>query len=55
MIIRFAERPATNNAEVYPNKENDKTRRLRKEALSHPIVTDALDVFQGTVVDVKIL
>jgi DNA polymerase-3 subunit gamma/tau len=36
-------------------KENDRTSRLRKEALSHPIVTEALEVFQGKVVDVKIL
>ncbi len=34
---------------------NDKTRRLKKDALSHPIVTDALEVFQGKVLDVKIL
>jgi DNA polymerase-3 subunit gamma/tau len=36
-------------------KESDKERRLRKEALSHPLVTDALDIFQGRVVDVKIM
>jgi DNA polymerase-3 subunit gamma/tau len=36
-------------------RESDKTRRLKKEALSHPVVTDALEVFQGRVVDVKIL
>ena len=36
-------------------KESDRTSRLRKEALSHPIVTEALEVFQGKVVDVKIL
>jgi len=36
-------------------KESDKAKRLKKEALSHPLVTDALDVFNGKVVDVKIL
>lgn len=36
-------------------KESDKERRLKKEALSHPLVTDALEVFQGRVIDVKIL
>ena len=55
MVIRFAERPVKNSEEANPTKETDKTRRLRKEALNHPIVTDALDVFQGTVIDVKIL
>jgi DNA polymerase III subunit gamma/tau len=55
MIIRFTERQAATHAEANTNKDNDKTRRLRKEALGHPIVTDALDVFEGTVVDVKIL
>ncbi|MGD9022740.1 MAG: DNA polymerase III subunit gamma/tau [Deltaproteobacteria bacterium] len=37
------------------SKESDRERRLKKEALSHPIVTDALEVFKGRVVDVKIL
>jgi DNA polymerase-3 subunit gamma/tau len=36
-------------------KESDKERYLKKEALDHPLVTDALDVFKGKVVDVKIL
>ncbi len=37
------------------HKESDRERRLKKEALAHPLVTDALEVFQGRVVDVKIL
>jgi DNA polymerase-3 subunit gamma/tau len=37
------------------HKESDKERRLKKEALSHPLVTDAVEIFQGRVVDVKIL
>jgi DNA polymerase-3 subunit gamma/tau len=36
-------------------KESDRERRLKKEALDHPLVTDALDVFKGRVVDVKLL
>ena len=36
-------------------KESDRERRLRKDALAHPLVTDALDIFKGRVVDVKIL
>jgi DNA polymerase-3 subunit gamma/tau len=36
-------------------KESDKARHLKKEALDHPLVADALDVFKGRVVDVKIL
>jgi len=55
MAIRFAEQPTNNRAHGKPSKETDKARALRKEALSHPIVTDALDVFQGTVVDIKML
>jgi DNA polymerase-3 subunit gamma/tau len=34
---------------------SDRTRRLKKDALSHPAVTDALEVFEGKVLDVKIL
>jgi DNA polymerase-3 subunit gamma/tau len=37
------------------NNESDKTRRLKKEALDHPLVADAVEVFKGRVVDVKIL
>ena len=29
--------------------------RLKQEALSHPLVTDAIDIFNGNIVDVKIL
>ncbi len=37
------------------HKESDRVRRLKREALAHPLVTDALEVFKGRVVDVKIL
>jgi DNA polymerase III subunit gamma/tau len=36
-------------------RKHDRTARLRQEALSHPLVTDALEIFNGNLVDVKIL
>jgi len=36
-------------------KKKSQTGRLKQEALSHPLVTDALEIFNGNVVDVKIL
>jgi DNA polymerase-3 subunit gamma/tau len=36
-------------------RKHDRTARLRQEALSHPLVTEALEIFNGNVVDVKIL
>lgn len=36
-------------------QKNSGTVRLKQEALSHPLVTDALEIFNGKVVDVKIL
>jgi len=36
------------------NKKNN-AERLKQEALCHPLVTDAIDIFNGNVVDVKIL
>ncbi len=33
---------------------NDKAVQLRKEALNHPVVMDALEIFDGKIVDVKI-
>jgi DNA polymerase-3 subunit gamma/tau len=50
-IIEAKDKISDNN---HP-RESDRTRRLKKEALSHPIVVDTLEVFQGRVVDVKIL
>ncbi|MBW2109072.1 MAG: DNA polymerase III subunit gamma/tau [Deltaproteobacteria bacterium] len=43
-----------NNNEKSP-ADTDKARRLKKEALRHPLIADALEVFHGTVVDVRIL
>ena len=35
--------------------KKDHAERLKQEALSHPLVTDAIDIFNGNIVDVKIL
>lgn len=54
MTIKITEARDKTSDNNHP-RESDRTRRLRKEALSHPIVVDTLEVFQGRVVDVKIL
>jgi DNA polymerase-3 subunit gamma/tau len=41
------------NLEDQDKKNN--AERLKQEALCHPLVTDAIDIFNGNVVDVKIL
>ena len=56
MKIRIEEAPERTYQDNHAkDRETDRARRLKKEALSHPVVTDALDIFQGKVVDVKIL
>jgi DNA polymerase-3 subunit gamma/tau len=43
---------------ITENKHHQKNSRkihLKQEALSHPMVTDALEIFNGKIVDVKIL
>jgi DNA polymerase-3 subunit gamma/tau len=46
-------------AEKIQNNENQQKKsrdsRLKQEALSHPLITDAVEIFNGKVVDVKIL
>jgi DNA polymerase-3 subunit gamma/tau len=37
------------------HQKNSRKTRLKQEALSHPLVTDALEMFNGKIVDVKIL
>jgi len=37
------------------HQRNSRKVRLKQEALSHPMVTDALEIFNGKIVDVKIL
>lgn len=54
MRIKIAESGKEEPQKRQP-KESDRERRRRKEALDHPIVTDALEVFKGRVVDVKLL
>jgi DNA polymerase-3 subunit gamma/tau len=54
MTIKITEAQDKTSDNNHP-RESDRTRRLKKEALSHPIVVDTLEVFQGRVVDVKIL
>jgi DNA polymerase-3 subunit gamma/tau len=45
--------------EKIQNNENQQKKsrdsRLKQEALSHPLITDAVEIFNGKVVDVKIL
>ena len=41
------------NNETQQKKSRDS--RLKQEALSHPLITDAVEIFNGKVVDVKIL
>jgi DNA polymerase-3 subunit gamma/tau len=54
MTIKITEAQDKTSDNNHP-RESDRTRRLKKEALSHPIVVDTLEVFQGRVVDVRIL
>lgn len=54
MTINITEVQDKTSENNYP-RESDRTRRLKKEALSHPMVVDTLEVFQGRVVDVRIL
>jgi len=46
-------------AEKIQNNENQEKKsrdsRSKQEALSHPLITDAVEIFNGKVVDVKIL
>jgi DNA polymerase-3 subunit gamma/tau len=43
----------TQNNENQQKKSRDS--RLKQEALSNPLITDAVEIFNGKVVDVKIL
>jgi hypothetical protein len=54
MRVNIREAPRTTSENNQP-KESDRIRRLKKEALSHPIVAETLEVFQGKVIGVKIL
>ncbi len=37
------------------SRETDRSRHLRKEAVEHPLVRDAMELFDGTVEDVRVL
>lgn len=37
------------------HEQNKKTEHLRQSALNHPLVMDALELFNGKVLEVKIL
>lgn len=50
-VVEESSGPVRNRSQA----ETDRAKRLKREALSHPVVTDALEIFQGKVIDVKIL
>ena len=54
MKIRVAESSKKSPADR-SRPESDKDRRLKKDALAHPLVADAVEIFRGRVVDVKVL
>jgi DNA polymerase-3 subunit gamma/tau len=52
MDVRITLKKAPNDES---RQEKGLTERLKKEALNHPLVDDAVEIFDGKVVDVKIL
>ncbi len=52
MDVKITVKEVPNNQS---RQEKDMTDRLKKEALNHPLVDDAVEIFDGKVVDVKIL
>ncbi len=46
---------SSGSGEPRPRSASDRARNLRKEALEHPLVRGALEIFDGTVEDVKVL
>jgi DNA polymerase-3 subunit gamma/tau len=54
MQIRLLEK-AEQDSEPVTRENGSKGNQLKRDALNHPVVTDALEVFNGKVVDVKIL
>ncbi len=49
-----ASRPAPGGPGAGP-RESDRSRHLKKEAMEHPLVRDAMELFDGTVEDVRVL
>jgi hypothetical protein len=37
-----------------PDEETDLVRHLKKEALNNPVVQEAVEVFQGKIIEVKV-
>ncbi|MBW1820560.1 MAG: hypothetical protein JRI92_02170, partial [Deltaproteobacteria bacterium] len=50
MKIIITEKLDSNNTRDKKNRDN----QLKKEALSHPLINDAIEIFNGNVVDVKV-
>jgi len=51
MKIIITEKIDSNNTKNKKKRDN----HLKKEALSHPLITDAIEIFNGKAVDVKIV
>ena len=51
MKIIITEKLDSNNTRDKKNRDN----QLKKEALSHPLINDAIEIFNGDVVDVKVI
>jgi hypothetical protein len=51
--VEFEAGAATEEPEAAPSKEETRRKRLREEAEKEPAVQEALDLFDGRVVDVK--
>jgi len=51
MKIIITEKIGSNNTKNKKKRDN----HLKKEALSHPLITDAIEIFNGKAVDVKIV
>jgi DNA polymerase-3 subunit gamma/tau len=54
MQINLLEK-AEQDSQLVVRESSPKGNQLKRDALNHPVVTDALEVFNGKVVDVKIL
>ena len=46
---------AKRERQVDPQLKKEQVSRLKQEALSHPLVAETVEIFNGKVVDVKIL
>ena len=53
ILVEFEARAATEEPEAAPSEEETRRKRLREEAEKEPAVQEALDLFDGRVVDVR--